>query len=314
MRESLKVILAGAALSLGVSEAGAQDARFRTRLDTVVSLASQGTVDVSLMGGRVNIIGGAGSNVRIRAVSDGDNVELDASPSRLRLHVGHDGGRDGRNRSRSRHGGGAEFDLTVPIGTLVIVEALSAPVSVRGVRGEVKVETVSGSIVVNDAVRTVSVESVSGNLNVANVTGNVRAETVSGQLELTGITGDIVGETVSGRIGIAGARSKSVSAESVSGRVGYGGTFDPAGTYSFTSHSGSLTLMLPPTAGATIRLETFSGSVDSDFPVTLGANSGRAARETRFEFAIGNGRSRVTAETFSGDIRIQRGASRDQPE
>lgn len=313
MHVTLKAGLAGAALCLVTTAAGAQDARLRTRLDTAVTLAAQGTVDVSLMAGRVNIIGGTGSAVRVRAVSDGDHVEFDATASRVRLRVEHGGGRD-RRGARKRHGGGAEFDLTVPVGTLVVVETISAPVSVRGVKGEVKVETVSGSIVVNDAIRTVTVESVSGNLEVSRVAGDVRAETVSGQLGLNGVTGDIVGETVSGRIDIAGARSKSVRAESVSGQVSYSGTFDPAGTYSLTSHSGALTLRLPASAGATIRLETFSGSVDSDFPLTLGANGGRASHDTRFEFTIGNGRSRITAETFSGNIRILRGTTRDQPQ
>ena len=123
-----------------------------------------------------------------------------------------------------------------------------------------------------------------------------------------------VGETVSGQIRISNARSKSVRAESVSGRVSYGGSFDPAGSYDFTSHSGSVTLSLPADAGATVRLETFSGNVDSDFPVTFGANLSRPSHDSKFEFTIGNGRSRIVAETFSGNIRIQRGTSRNQPE
>lgn len=315
MQSSLKAVIASAILCLSARVAEAQNERYLTQIDTVVTLSSQGTVDVSLLSGKVNIIGGSGSRVRVRAVSGGDNVlEFDASSTRVRLRVEHHGGTGARYRPRSRRNDGAEFDITVPQGTRVVVEALSAPVSVRGVKGEVKVETVSGSITVADASRKVTVESVSGSLDVARVVGDVRAETVSGQLGMAAVSGEIVGETVSGQIRITEARSKSVRAESVSGRVSYGGSFDPAGSYDFSSHSGSLTLSLPANAGATVRLETFSGNVDSDFPVTFGANQSRASNDSKFEFTIGNGRSSVAAKTFSGNIRIQRGASRNQPE
>ncbi len=313
MRSLLKSLLAGVIVCVGADVVGAQDDRYRTRIDTVVSLDNQGTVDISLLSGKVNIVGVSGSRVRVRAVSSGDSVEIDATPSRVRLRVEHGGG-DHRNRSRNRRSDGVEFDLSVPTGTRVVVEAISAPVSVKGVKGEVQVETVSGSITVTDALRKATIESVSGSLDITRVVGDVRAETVSGHLGLRGITGEIVGETVSGAIDIAEARSKSVRAESVSGRVSYGGTFDPAGSYAFTSHSGNLTLTFPPGAGATIRLETFSGSVDSDFPITLGPSTSLVPRDSRFEFTIGNGRSRIVAETFSGSIRIHRGTGRGQPE
>jgi len=54
--------------------------------------------------------------------------------------------------------------------------------------------------------------------------------------------------------------------------------------------------------------------VDSDFPVTLESGRTHKGHESKFEFRIGNGRSRINAETFSGDIRIQRGTSRDNRE
>jgi hypothetical protein len=63
---------------------------------------------------------------------------------------------------------------------------------------------------------------------------------------------------------------------------------------------------IPADAGAIVSLETFSGNVDSDFPVTLESGRSRSGHESRFEFRVGKGGARIVAETFSGDIRIQR--------
>ncbi|MEP6509926.1 MAG: DUF4097 family beta strand repeat-containing protein, partial [Gemmatimonadales bacterium] len=128
------------------------------------------------------------------------------------------------------------------------------------------------------------------------------------------VSGDIESESISGHIWINGAQSKSVKAETVSSSVAYTGAIDPSGTYEFKSNSGRITLGVPADIGATVSLETFSGNVDSDFPVTMGSGTNRIGRDSRFEFKIGNGRAHITLESFSGNIRIQRGTSRDNQE
>jgi len=55
-----------------------------------------------------------------------------------------------------------------------------------------------------------------------------------------------------------------------------------------------------------VSLQTFSGTVDSDFPVTMESGKQQSGHESRFEFRIGDGRSRIVLETFSGNIIIQR--------
>ena len=294
-----------AAALMGPAFAEAQESYgYREKVDTSVTIEKGGTLSVSVYSGRVNVVGTNGSTVRIRGTVERGEMEIRARSMSVTVSTQPEGPRGGR----------ADLDITVPVGTRVALEGFSAPFSVRGVKGETKVETLSGSIVVVDAVGRVNVGSVSGNIQVSQVKGDVRAEAVSGTLDLTDIDGDIEGESVSGRIMMTNANARSVRAETVSGSVGYSGTFDPAGNYIFKSHSGRLTMGMPADAGATVSLETFSGNVDSDFPVTLESGSTRSGHESRFEFRIGNGRSRIVAETFSGDIRIQRSTTRDNRE
>ena len=285
--------------------AGAQDARYREKFDTAVTLDRGGTVSVSVYSGHVNVIGAAGSQVKVHGVVDRGEVRFDAHSSSVRVQI----------EPEERHGAGnADLDLTVPIGTRVQIDGFSAPYTVKGVKGEVKLESMSGSTTVDDAVGSVSIETVSGSISASNISGDLRANAVSGRLDISNINGDIESESISGHIWITGARSKSVGAETVSGSVSYTGTVDPAGTYTFKSNSGRITLAVQPDIGATVSLETFSGIVDSDFPVTLGSGTNRIGHDSKFEFKIGNGRARIILETFSGNIRIQRASGRDNQE
>ena len=97
--------------------------------------------------------------------------------------------------------------------------------------------------------------------------------------------------------------------ETVSGDVAYAGTVDPAGRYDFHSHSGTVHLELPAGTNAALSMETFSGEIDRQFPLTLrpeAATSDRGRRPRRMEFTLGTGGPRINVETFSGDVVIER--------
>jgi DUF4097 and DUF4098 domain-containing protein YvlB len=301
----LALAIAFTAAFTGVSStASAQSFDSPQRVDTTISLERGGTVSISVWSGQVNVTGSSGSSVRIRGTVERDAMEVRARSSNVTISM----------ESEYRHGGRADLEISVPEGTSVILEGYSAPYVIRGVKASVKAETLSGSIRVTGAGGKVNVGSVSGDIDVRDVDGDVRAESVSGTITMAGIDGDIEGESVSGGVSISRAKSRSVRAETVSGEIAYRGTFDPSGTYTFKSHSGRLLLGMPADAGASVTMQTFSGNVDSDFPVTLESGRQRLGHESRMEFKVGNGRSRVVVETFSGDIKIQRSTTSDNRE
>jgi hypothetical protein len=291
-------LIAMATLACGAASASAQSPRYEDVVDTAVALTREGTLDVSLMGGRVNITGADGSQVRVKARALSGTLQFYATPSRVRLGV-----------DTRRHGTGSDavFEISVPRGTRVLVNSMSAPVSIQNVRGEVNVESMSGSVDVADAIRKVTAHTLSGRMLISSVDGDIEAGTVSGPIQLNEVAGDVAAESVSGRLMMIGVRSKLLRSGTVSGRIEYAGTLDPAGTYEFKSHSGSLRLLVPGNSGARFRIESFSGSVSSDFPVTLQPKG----FENKLEYTIGDGRARVVAETFSGSIRIERDTGRE---
>ncbi len=291
------------ALASVTRTSGAQIYDAPERVDTTFTLERNGTLRVSVYAGRINVTGNSGNNVRVKGTVERGTLEARSRMGAVTLSMDE-------NPSRSH----ADLDITVPTGTNVILEGFSTAFSVKGVKGEAKIENLSGSVQVDDAVGLVQVEAVSGGIDVSRVDGDVRVEAVSGALTVTGVTGSVDAESVSGRVSITEAKSRSVRAETVGGSITYSGIIDPTGNYVFKSHSGRLTLAVPTDAGATVSLQTFSGNVDSDFPVILVQSKSQSGHESKFEFRFGSGRSRIVLETFSGDIRIQRGLSRDNRE
>lgn len=303
---NLSLMAAGIALvaTLAPASARAQNEIMRTRIDTTVRLDRGGAVDLSLISGRMTVTGWDRPEVKISASIESGLLRFDANSSRVTLSVDEEG--EYNVRRRHRISGDARYDVSVPRGSRLILEAVSGDITAKGSQGEIDATSVSGDVDVSDGVRSVSAEAVSGSVKVAQVTGNLRSETVSGGLRAQDVTGEIEASSVSGNIQLVRVQSKDVRTETVSGDIVYSGTIEPAGRYSFESHSGDLRLNIPRGAGAQFSVETFSGDLSTDFPVTV--MPGRRRGEDRVEFTIGDGRARVTAQTFSGRVIINSGA------
>jgi len=278
-----------------------------TRVDTTVRLDRGGAVDLSLISGKIRVTGWDRADVKISASIESGYLRFNANSSRVSLSV-EDTDNDGRRGRRHNDAGEARYDVSVPRGSRLILEAVSGDVISKGSQGEIEATSVSGDVDVTDGVRSVSAESVSGSVHAAQVNGNLRTETVSGDLRAETVTGDVEASTVSGSIRLVGIQSKDVRTESVSGDIVYNGSIEPAGRYSFESHSGTLRLNIPKGAGAQFSVETFSGDLSTDFPVTIPPNPNRRRREGHMDFTIGDGRAKVTAQTFSGSIIINNGS------
>ena len=298
-------LLAAALLTLPSLSASAQDDRGRTKIDTTVRLDRGGTVDLSLISGKIRVTGWDRPEVKVLASIDAGTLQFDANSSRVTLTVDESDGSGGRRRHHNA--GDARYDVSVPRGSRLILEAVSGDVTANGSQGEIEATSVSGDVDVADGVRQASVESVSGSVHAAQINGNLRAESVSGSVRVESVTGNVAATSVSGSLRLVGIQSKDVKTETVSGDIVYSGSIDAGGKYSFESHSGTIRLNIPRGAGAQFSVETFSGDVSTDFPVTVPPSPGRR-REGRMDFTIGDGRARVTAQTFSGRIVINNGS------
>lgn len=292
----LVALALGAVACRPVTARAQRDARMR--IDTTFAFNKGGWVDLGLVSGEIIVTGWTHPEARVIARLERDGY-LDASFSSDRIRI--------ETRSRSRRVGEGRYELMVPIGTRVQASAVSGDIRITATAGEVQAGSVSGKIEVLDAADRIEIGTVSGDIHAERLKGRTHIHAVSGHLDTNDITGDLSVETVNSEIRLRNVKSSRVRAGTVSGEITYIGTIEPAGSYDFNTHSGEVRLEIPSNAGATLNLQTFSGSITSRFPIAM--QPGQTSRRGRQqEFTIGGGGARITIETFSGDITLERGA------
>jgi DUF4097 and DUF4098 domain-containing protein YvlB len=291
MKTRLVALAAGLAAALLAPRAGAQT------LDTTVAVRAGARFELQNIAGTVQIRATRRSDVRIHAQYDRTRIEIDVSPSLVQV------------RTIPRRGmGDADFTIEVPTGTGLTVNGISSDVDVRDVCGEAELQSVSGEVRLACAQGNITVQSVSGDVTVSDVRGRLEATAISGDLTVTNTRADVAAHSVSGDVVLDHIEGQDVSAETVSGDVSFAGPIRDGGRYRFQSHSGDLTIRPDGALNATISVSTFSGDLESDFPVTL-TPGGRRVSPREFEFTVGTGNARLSLSSFSGTIYLRRGGS-----
>lgn len=130
----------------------------------------------------------------------------------------------------------------------------------------------------------------------------LEAHSVSGDVSVSGAEGVVRAGSVSGNVRLDKLRATSVRATSVSGDVDViVDQLSGDGALTFSSVSGDVTAELPKDLDADVSIRSVSGSMDSDFPLTL---NGRVSRN-RLNARIGKGGRDLEVHTVSGNVRLR---------
>ena len=289
-----RVVLLSALLIAIAAPASAQRERSRdveSRIDTTFAFDRRGVVTLSVGSGEIVVNAWTQDRIRVRATSEG-TFRLDATPARVALEM---------TRGRSSD---TRFEVTVPVGVRVSARAANGDISISGTRGGVDAVSQNGDVQVTDVGEMVDLRTVSGDIMARGLSGNIEVSTMNGDITLADVRGDVEVSSVSGEIDLRNVIARFIRAKSTSGDLSYEGPVDPAGRYEFASHSGGVYLTIPQAAGALFTVATYSGSIESDFPITLKPGE-HGIGTRRFTFEIGKGDARINAESFSGDVTIR---------
>lgn len=299
------------------------------RFSRKVKLGREGTVTISNLSGDIVVTGGAGDEVSIEAVkrTRGERarladarIEVNERPGRVDIRTLHAGDRTSVWWGRSDRVS-IDYTITVPVAASVEAHAISGDSKVTGVRGAVRVEAVSGNVTAAETPRLELAKSVSGDVELGNVAaeGDLSVGTVSGNLHVKGLkTRGLDVSTVSGDLTLDGVTCERLTAKSVSGSVEFTGTLSRNGRIDVNSHSGDVRLMLSGLTGFELTANTFSGSIRSELPLTIGAETGAAGRPARpdsrrersgansrsIRATYGDGSAVLSIRTFSGNITL----------
>jgi DUF4097 and DUF4098 domain-containing protein YvlB len=205
---------------------------------------------------------------RVAVDRDGNNLNIGPQgagfghwPS-LDLDVAVGSPPDVRVRCGSAH---VELDTAV---RSVEVAGASGDVTVGAVEGPLTARLASGDLEVASAGGRVDVVTASGRVRVRQATATVEVKTASGDIVLTEVGGDCAVRTASGRVLVARFDGNQLEAKTISGDVRVG---------------------LPSGRRYSLSLQTLSGDLRTDFPVS-GETGGAAAR--------------IAVTSVSGDIRL----------
>jgi len=264
-------------------------------LDTTVAFDARGTVNISCPGGDVKVTGTERNQIVVHARTERGPIRFTSNGSTARIEPAN-----GRGCSD------ANFEVSVPAGVRLTAGTWSGSLIVRGVHGEIEAHAQSGDIEVYDAGDRLEVETLSGDVTVKGVRGDVSIHTLSGDVNLDHAAAGVEVETVSGDIDLDAITSRQIRTNSTSGDLTFAGTIADGGRYEFQTHSGEIRLELPANVGAQLSLSTFSGEIDTAFPITLvqGEHGIGSAQAKKMNFSLGKGTARIIAETFSGDVTL----------
>ncbi|GMV05803.1 MAG: hypothetical protein AMXMBFR53_20800 [Gemmatimonadota bacterium] len=231
------------------------------------------------------------AEVHVRRTRDGARLEVEAVANRGPVTI-------------------VDYEISLPRGMALEVDAMSADVSVDGVRGGVDASVNQGDVTLRNVAGAVKVYSTAGRVLVENAAGDVEAETAAGEIRLLRVAGAIGAESAGGDIILEGVTSSSVDVGTVGGRIHYDGTYQAGGSYLFGNHGGTVTLVVPDGASATFHLATVYGSVVD----SRSAEPKRYEGGQRHTLQVGAGAALVEAETFGGRILlVRKGAEGSAP-
>ena len=202
----------------------------------------------------------------------------------------------------------ADTDARVTVGSGAIdlndikgpaeLQSGSGRIRAAGIGDRVRVITGSGGIELEGVAGEATLTAGSGSISFARGSGGVTAQTGSGHVTIDHSGGRTNVRAGSGSIDIDGATADT-RATTGSGRLRVNGNPAAGAYWDLDTRSGSVTLELPSDASFRLSAQSRSGSIHTNFPISIEENSRRTLRGR-----IGDGSARVEVSTGSGSITI----------
>lgn len=300
-----------------------QGAEQTERFAETYKVGADGALDLTHIAGDVHVTTGRGNEIRVEAIKRVRHRDVEEGKrllALLRIEVTQVGSRlevrtvypRVNNRSLSAN---IDYTITVPPAAAVAVRTVSGDVSVNGVGGEVRAETISGNVDVVATPNLAVAKTVSGDVRARNIGAetSLMLSTVSGTVTATTLkVRTLEAGSVSGGIELSNLDVDRLQAKTVSGDISFEGVLARAGRYEFNAHSGNVRLVLSNPTGFELDASTFSGSIRSDFPITLHTEAGRNRRGTRgtsnraVRGTFGDAGPILSVRSFSGTVVIMK--------
>jgi hypothetical protein len=284
------------------------------RQNHTLNIDANGEIDVSNIAGDIVVTRASGNSatVEITRTARGPNAsellplvttELIERGNRAEIRTRYPDREVLRGRNIRNINVNVSFAIAAPRNARLTIKSISGDISVRDVSGPLILESTSGSVRLINVGR-VSAKSISGSVEAVDtrIEGPLEAGTVSGSIRLLRTNVPRVdATTVSGDVTFEDVVSSDLGGQSISGTVTFAGELGRNGRYEMTSHSGSVRVALSGKTGFQVEATSFSGSINTEFPLTL---TGQGGRGRNLRATYGDGTATLDLNAFSGSILI----------
>src|SRR4030095_13253542 len=301
-----------------------------------VKLAKGGKVAISSRAGQIFVSGWDRDVVQASATGDNGPVPIETQttgdPSRPRLLLSLSARRFGREAKldvkvpryadvETLEGHRGDIQVTDVDGTTLInagngdvrlmrvgsvkVSRRSGDISVKEVKGDLTARNFSGDVVVDSVAGVVDVAVTNGDLRIQNTGGDVHANSATGDIDIRCAKGRADVASSSGSITLIGIGGE-IEASTASGDVTFRGAIRSGASYRLKSLSGNVSMTIQPDVpGFTATLTTYSGEINTDFPLKVESpGQPGAPLNRRVTGTFGNGQAKLALDSFSGTVRI----------
>lgn len=276
-------------------------------IDRSVAADPRGTVEISNVSGRIEVLGWDRAEVQVKGRVERDVQRVDVLTEGNRTIV-----KVVLPKAILRAGTQGDADLIVqaPRTAQLEVSTVSADIETRELRGAQHLSTVSGEVDAALGESEMHVKSVSGDVTLRGraaagerrATIAARVKTVSGNLSYEG-AGSLEVETVSGDVRVKLDPATALRINTTSGNLDLEGRLAAAARIEAQSMSGDLTIEAHAPEGMSVEAESFSGDIRSCLSAKAQKTSAYGLGE-RLAATVGAGKAQVRLKTFSGDIEV----------
>lgn len=200
--------------------------------------------------------------------------------------------------------GAGNGDVTISRVGALKVSRRSGDVTVKEAKGDVTARSFNGDVVVSNVSGLVDVAATNGDLRVNNAGGDVRANSATGDIEVRCAKGRAEVSSASGSITLIGIGGDA-DASTASGEVIFRGAIRVGGSYRLKSLTGEVAMTIQSdTPGFTATLTTYSGEIETQFPLKVESPVQGGPINRRITGVFGNGQAKLSLDSFSGIVKV----------
>ena len=299
------------------AEAQRNRAEQTDRFTRTFKVGADGQVFLGNIAGDIKVTAGGAGEVTIEVVRTARARSPEDAREQLALVEVEVTERAGRVEARTRYphvenrsmNVSVDYTVTAPPGVRVQARSISGDISLTGITGAVNAETTSGEVVIQNGARAAQASSISGNVEIQGVDqdGTLEASSVSGDVRVRDVkVRRLDVSSTSGDVEVGPVTCQTAELKSTSGDVDYTGALQRGGRYEFRTHSGTVRVTISGDIGFELDASSFSGSIDSELPITIGGTTGGRSSRRSVRDAYGEGGASLEVSAFSGDVIIRK--------